>query len=116
MALAATDRSRRHQLSIVSFIWIIERHAGKRACGHAGHAHSVLPTLRTIESCNQNLSMALVNQTFPFRTSRLGEYQRDAIVAVQENVKTKAPAEPHRPARSCSAGPCDQEKHETRVG
>ena len=23
------------------------------------HTHSVLPTLRTIESCNQNLSMAL---------------------------------------------------------
>ena len=65
------------------------------------HTHSVLPTLRTIESCNQNLSMALVNQTFPFRTSRLGEYQHDAIVAVQENAKTQGHdvrgAEPDRP-------------------
>jgi hypothetical protein len=32
--------------------------------------------MRTIESCNQNLSMALVNQTLPFRTRRLGEYQQ----------------------------------------
>jgi hypothetical protein len=101
--LVATDRSRRRQLSIVSLIWIIERHAGERACGHAGHTHSVLPTLRTIESCNQNLSMALVNQTFPFRTSRLGEYQHDAIVAVQENAKTQGHdvrgAEPDRASK-----------------
>src|SRR5262249_13484362 len=40
------------------------------------HTHSVLPTPRTIESCNQNLSMALVNKTLPFRTRRLGEYQQ----------------------------------------
>src|SRR6516225_1100090 len=40
------------------------------------HTHSVQPTLRTIESCNQKLSMVLLNQTLPFRTRRLGEYQQ----------------------------------------
>jgi hypothetical protein len=40
------------------------------------HTHSVLPTWRMIESCDQNLSMALVNQTLPYRTQRLSEYQQ----------------------------------------
>jgi hypothetical protein len=39
------------------------------------YTHSVLPRSTTIESCNQTLSMALVNQTLPFRTWRLGGYQ-----------------------------------------
>ena len=34
------------------------------------HTHSVLPTLRRIESCNQNMSIALVNQSLPYRTRR----------------------------------------------
>src|SRR6516162_6015981 len=55
------------------------------------HTHPVLPTWRTIESCNQNLSMAPVNQTLPFRTRRLGEYQQSRHRGVQENVKAKAP-------------------------
>src|SRR5262245_52390905 len=40
------------------------------------YTRSVLSTSRTIESCNQTLSMAPVNQILPYRTWRLGEYQQ----------------------------------------
>jgi hypothetical protein len=91
LALTILDSSG-NRLSAAAFLHCWRRNALIVACILPfNHTQSALPTSRTIESRNQNLSMALVNQTLPFRTRRLGEYQQSCHRVGGGKRKDKSP-------------------------